>query len=389
VRIAIFTNTYWPTVNGVAVSIGNLRDGLTKLGHDVYIFAPAPADFDTDDDQPNVFRFPSVAAPVEADYPLAVPYSQAAARALREVRFDLIHTQHPVWVGVWGQWCARWTGTPLVTTVHTQYEIYSKMIPLPDAVVDAFLKVRVSSYCNRCHIVTTPAQSSRERLLAQGVTVPIEVVYNPTDLTECLTADGAEVRAQYGLDPGSLVLGYVGRLAPEKNLDTFLTAADRVMREDSRVRCLIVGDGPSRDKLEQMARGLPTAQRIIFTGSVPHERVALYQAAIDIFLTASLFEVQPLSFAEAMATGTPVIAMDAPGANDMIRDGHNGCLVPPDDGAGGLADATFRVLQDPATLPLMAAQAREWASRYDRPVVVERMLEIYDRAISLAAQERR
>lgn len=377
-RIAIFTNTFWPTVNGVAISIGNLRQGLEQLGHEVYIFAPAPADFDLAQDDERIFRFPSIQAPVEADYLLAVPLSPTVGKALRHLDFDIIHTHHPVWVGVWGQWYARWTGTPLVTTVHTQYEIYSKLIPLPDSVVEAFLRVRVASYCNKCDLVTTPAESSRQRLLAQGVTTPIEVVYNPTDLSEIREADGEPVRRQLGLQPGDTLIGYIGRLAPEKNLDALLYCAEIILTQHKRAHVMIVGDGPSRCSLEKQVSEMPCGDRIHFIGAVEHHRVPQYAAALNLFITASMSEVQPLSFAEAMAAGAPVIAMDAPGGSDMIEDGFNGRLSPVTEQGAGLARVALEVLDTPGRLQQMSGQAREWAQRYDRMTVVKHLLEIYE-----------
>jgi len=385
-RIAIFTNTYWPTVNGVAVSIANLRDGLERTGHEVYVFAPAPPDFDLEEDDERTIRFPSVLAPIEADYPLAVPISPRVGKTLRKLDFDLIHTHHPVWVGVWGQWYARWTDTPLVTTVHTQYEIYSKFIPLPHSVVDAFLRVRVSSYCNKCDIVTTPAVSSRQRLLDLGVTTPIEVVYNPTDLSAHSHADGQAVRRRFGFGADDVVLGYVGRLAPEKNLNMLMDAMELLSAQDPRLRLLLVGDGPSREGLEARVATGALAGKVAFAGNVDHADVPTYDAALNIFITASMSEVQPLSFAEAMAAGAPVVAMDSPGGSDMIEDHRNGRLVPPGEAGAGMARCVREMLADPATLPKMSEEAKQWAQRYDKPAVVERLLEVYDRAIVLAAK---
>jgi 1,2-diacylglycerol 3-alpha-glucosyltransferase len=387
-RVAIFTNTYWPTVNGVAISIANLREGLQSLGHVVHIFSPAPHGFDPATDQPGVFRFPSLPAPVEADYHVALPMAPKITRVLFEQRFDLIHTHHPMWVGVWGQWYARWMGLPIVTTIHTQYEIYSKLIPLPDPLVDQYLRVRVKSYCNRCDYVTTPAASSRERLLALGVETPVEVVYNPTDLSPYREARGADIRRQYGCQPEDRVIGYIGRLAPEKNLDALLDAAAILLPQLPRLRLLLVGDGPSRPALQERAQALPGGDRIIFTGRIDHQLIPQYDAALDLFITPSMFEVQPLSFAEAMAAGTPVIAMDAPGGNDMIEDGVNGRLVAPAEQGDGLARVALEVLQDPAGLHAMSARAREWATRYERMTVVQRMLEVYERARQRHAERR-
>jgi 1,2-diacylglycerol 3-alpha-glucosyltransferase len=379
-RIAIYTNTYWPTVNGVAISIANLRAGLQELGHSVHVFAPAPAGFDHADDQEGVSRFPSLPAPVAADYPLALPVAPRVTQTLLKHKFDLIHTHHPMWVGVWGQWYARWMGLPLVTTIHTQYEIYSKFVPLPDEMVDQYLRLQVKSYCNHCDLVTTPAESSRSRLLAMGVKTPVEVIYNPTDLSELWNADGTAIRRKYGCGPDDLLMGYVGRLAPEKNLSALLDAAAIVLPQMPQARLLLVGDGPSRHALEARARALPDGDRIFFTGHIDHSLIAEHDAALDLFITPSMFEVQPLSFAEAMASGAPVISMDAPGGNDMIEDGVNGRLVPLAEQGAGLARASLELLRDPAGLRAMSERAREWANRYDRMTVVRRMLEAYEQA---------
>ena len=382
-RIAIYTNTYWPTVNGVAISIANLRSGLQELGHSVHVFAPAPAGFDRATDQQGVSRFPSFSAPIEADYPLALPVAPRVTQALLKHKFDLVHTHHPIWVGVWGQWYARWMGLPLVTTIHTQYEIYSKFVPLPDEMVDQYLRLQVKGYCNHCDLVTTPAESSRGRLLDIGVQTPIEVIYNPTDLSSLWDADGTTIRRQYGCGPDDFLLGYVGRMAPEKNLSALLDAAAIVLPQMPRARLLLVGDGPSRPALEARARTLPDGDRILFAGRIEHTLIPQYDAALDLFITPSMFEVQPLSFAEAMAAGTPVISMDAPGGNDMIEDGENGRLVPLDEQGAGLARATLEMLRDPTGLRAMSDRAREWAGRYDRMTVVHRVLEAYERAREL------
>lgn len=385
-RIAIFTNTYWPTVNGVAISIRNLREGLTNLGHEVHVFAPAPREFDRRQDEPFTHRFLSVRAPVKADYPLAVPISPRLRRVLAGLKFDLIHTHHPMWVGVWGQWFARRQHVPIVTTIHTQYEIYSELIPLPDAVINAFLRDRVITYCNRCQVVTTPAESSKQRLISRGVTTPIEVVYNPTDLTACREADGSALRRQLGCAEGDPLLGYIGRLAPEKNLHALLDAADIVLPQLPRARMVLVGDGPSRPELEQRVRTMKHGDRISFAGRVEHDQVPMYDAALDLFVTPSMFEVQPLSFAEALAAGTPVIAMDAPGANDMIEDGCNGRLVPTSEQGPGLAKATLETLNTPNCLTEMSQRARDWARRYDLPSVVGRVLQVYEHALTRAGK---
>lgn len=382
-RIAIFTNTYWPTINGVAFCIAQLKEGMEKLGHYVYVFAPAPPGFDVRCDQERVYRYPAFSAPTHSDYALALPWSRAIRQILRTTEFDVVHTHHPFWVGAWGQRYALQRKLPLVTTIHTQYEVYGRFLFLPSRLSDLFVRWRVRNYCHRCQIVTTPAESSRQRLLNWGVKTPIEVVHNPTDLAAFRSADGSAIRAQYGVEPQDFLIGYVGRVAPEKNLPELLEAAQIILTELPNAKMLIVGDGPSREALEQQAQCLSCRERIFFAGRIEHKNIPPYDAALDLFITPSMTEVQPLAFAEAMAAGTPIVAIDAPGGKDMIVDGVNGRLVPPSEQGKGLARAALEILRNPARLQAMRQQAREWAKHYERDKIVQQMLKIYEKAQAL------
>lgn len=386
-RIAIFTNTYYPTLNGVANCVAAYKRGLQQRGHEVYIFAPCPSEHDPVEDEPGILRFPAVPLPGEWDYDIAVPYSRPVMGALRDVNFDLVHTQHPVWVGVWGAMFARWAGLPLVTTVHTEYELYTRLVPLPEQLVDAYLKARVSTYCNRCHVVTTPVASARERLINQGVLSPVEIVPNPVELGEMPTPDRDGTRHALGITDDQFVMGFVGRLAPEKNLELVLDAAAIVMRKSPGARFVMIGDGPEMKALREHAAQAGIADKVTFTGAVEHERVPHYQAALDAFMTASMSETQPLAYTEAMAVGTPVIALRAPGAQDMIEPETTGLLSDPEKGAAGLAAEVLRLVADTRLRDDIVRRAKEDAKRYDLEPVIDNLLEVYELARSRLASE--
>lgn len=379
-RVAIFTSTYHPTLNGVANCVAAYRKGLQARGHEVFIFAPAPADYDPAQDEQNTLRFPSVPFPGDWDYDIAVPYSAPVMKTLRKVPFDIVHTQHPVWVGVWGQWFATWEGLPLVTTVHTEYELYTQLVPLPEQLVDAYLKTRVTTYCNKCHVVTTPVRSTRDRLMRRGVVTPIELLRNPIDVSAMPEPAPEKVRAEHALGD-DFVVGFIGRLAPEKNLNTVLKAAALVMQHTPRCRFLMVGAGAELRGLKACAAELGIADRVVFTGAVEHAQVMHYHAALDAFITASMSETQPLSYTEAMAAGTPIVAVKAPGAQDMIRHEHNGLLSPPEDGAEGLATQVLRLIQQPDLRKGIIDTASERVGEYDISAVTRRLEEIYEMAV--------
>lgn len=380
-RVAIFSNTYHPTLNGVANCVAAYRRGLESRGHEVFVFAPCPSEYDPENDPPRIVRFPALPVPGDWDYDIALPIGKTVMGVLRDVRFDVVHTQHPMWVGVWGAWYARWGGLPLVTTVHTEYELYARFVPLPEPLVDAYLKASVTNYCNKAQVVTTPVQSARDRLQAQGVVTPIEIVPNPIELEGLPVPDPASVRRQWGLAKDAFVMGFVGRLAPEKNLHTVLSAAATVMAHDQAARFLMVGDGAERRALEEQAEKLGVADRVVFAGAVEREQVPHYQAALDVFMTASMSETQPLAYTEAMAVGTPVVAVRAPGSQDMIEHGVNGLLCEPEEGAEGLSRLVQRLQTEPGLREAISARGREHVRGYDLSVVTDRLLEVYQMAI--------
>lgn len=385
-RVGIFTNTYYPAVNGVSNCVAAYRQGLTAQGHEVVVFAPCPSDYDRSRDPDNVYRFPAVPVPGEVDYSIAFPYSRSVVKALRRLDFDIIHTQHPVWVGSWGAWYARWADVPLVTTVHTEYELFANLLPFPEALVEMYLRLRVTSYCNKCQMVTTAVDSTRQRLLERGVTTPIKILPNPTDTTLFANADGTGVRRRYGLDNETVLLGFVGRLSPEKNLDVLVEGMAQVLHQEPHTAFLVVGEGPEKENMQQMAAQLAIADRFLFAGAVAHNEIPDFQAALDLFVTTSLSETQPLAYTEAMAAATPVVAMKAPGAEDMIQPGINGLLFDPQAGANGLAETVLTLVQDRQRRVEMGHQAQQWVQQFDTEHITERLLEIYQQAQHLAGE---
>ncbi len=385
-RVAIFTNTYYPAVNGVANCVAAYREGLLNAGHEVAIFAPAPQGYDSRSDPDNIFRFPGLPLPSDVDYSIAMPYSSAVMKALRASEFDIVHTQHPVWVGAWGAWYARWNDIPLVTTVHTEYELFAPMIPLPTALVEMYLNLRVTSYCNKCQVVTTPVESTRRRLEEQGVTTPIEILPNPIRVSDFAGVDRNKVRQQLGVSDEVVLIGFVGRLSPEKNLKVLIEAVGQVLSQRKETAFVLVGSGPEMENIKRQIRDIPGRKRVFLVGSVPYAEIPPFQAAIDVLVATSLSETQPLAYTEAMAGATPVVALRAPGAADMIEDGVNGLLSEVEDGAEGLAQKILRVVDDSDLRRKLAEGAQRSAQQFDVAHVTERLVAIYNYAVKLGGE---
>lgn len=380
-KIGIFTNTYWPSLNGVAVSIANLREGLERLGHETIVIAPKVPGFDHSVDHPGIIRFPSFAPPQKPDYPLALPIPPPGAiKRMLCFRPDVIHINHPWWVGKWGIWWAKYQNVPIMLTVHTQYGLYAGYSPLPDDVTRELMEMFLVKSCEMVDLVTTPGEGSRKRLLGLGIKTPIELVSNPTKLAEFMSASGSSVRRHYGIGEDEILLGYVGRLTSEKNLETLIEAFGFIAQSKRNVRLMIVGDGSERQALKKLAAE-QAPDRVIFAGSISHDQIAPFFAAFNLFVTPSKSEVQPMSFAEAFAASTPIVAFDVPGCNDMIESGTNGVLVALGSGAQGLAEAVLLLIGDQVMLAALGERACQWSSRYGQMAAVETMVRVYERLL--------
>lgn len=383
-RVAIFTDTFLPTINGVSISIANLCEGFKVRGHYAKIFAPAYPGLERPDGV-DTFDFPSFLPPlVPFDYPIALPVdSKKLTQEVRRGEFDLIHCHQPFRVGNWGLLEGKRCGLPVVTSAHTQCEIYARQLHIP-AFFDWYLQGLIRKHCNAADLVTTPGLGQKLHLEKIGVETPIVEVSNPTKLETFYGADGTSVREAYGIKSGEILIGYVGRLSGEKNLGVLLDEFEQILRVVPTARLMIVGGGNPKFEKRLKARAYAISRdRIIFTGRIDHDQIAPYFAAMDVFVTPSMSEVQPMSFAEAFAAGTPIVAFNVPGCNDMVRHLLNGLLVDVSRQAGGLAEAVLLLLSDPLALTLMSERARESAHCYDQMVAVDCMLAAYKRAREL------
>jgi glycosyltransferase involved in cell wall biosynthesis len=378
-RIGIFTNTYRPSVNGVVNSIDAFRRGLEAEGHTVFIFGPRVHGHVDEDDF--VLRFPAHRLSRYPDYPLPLPLAPRLDHLAAQLGLDLVHTQHPWLLGTWGQRFARRHRLPIVTTIHTQYEMYAHYAaPIPPGLLRPGLRATVRRHCNRCHVVVTPGVAMQRYLADVGVSRPIEVVVNATNLDGFDTANGAGVRQAHGVGPDGLLYLFVGRAAKEKSLEVLIEAFCTVAAELPQAKLMIVGGGPELEFLRAHAGRQSCTDRILLPGPVAYDGMAEYHAAADVFVTPSLTEVQPLSLSEAMCARTPVVGFDAGGINDMVQDGLAGLLADPTEGAGGLARRMLALGRDPQMRASLAAAAHDASLRYHIPRATRRLLEVYAQA---------
>jgi 1,2-diacylglycerol 3-alpha-glucosyltransferase len=382
-RIGIFTNCYYPMVNGVVGAVALLRQGFLEAGHEVYIFAP---DFDDyQDTEAGIFRYPALDLTNRVKYPVAVPFSSNVKRELKRLELDIIHSHHPFVLGRVGLRLARRRKIPIVYTFHTQYDQYTHYVPLPGSLVSWFSTRQVRHFSRAVDQVTTPSESARRVLLEYGVTTAVKVIPNPIDLDKFITNDGISIRQKYHLSRQQKLLINIGRVAPEKNLNLLLKSFQQMLQHmlakeaSHTLKLMIVGEGPELPNLIQLASELGIQDDVIFTGLVEPVLIPQYLAAADLFVMTSTTEVKPLSQLEALASGVPIVAVSAAGANDTIVHGENGLLTPENPLA--FAEAVLSLIADPKRYGYLQENARKTASQYAYSAIVVKYLALFEQLI--------
>lgn len=386
-RIAIFSDSYVPIVNGVSISIESLVQELRERGHSVHIFTTAFRGHR--DADPNVHRFLSIRLPSAPGYPLAIPPFYPWIRAFRRRRFDIIHTHTPFTVGFVGLRWAESHGIPIVSTYHTLYQRYVHYVPF---VPRAYLLYRIAKhtnyYYNRCAHVIAPSEAAERSLRRHGVRSPISII--PTGTPKPKTLSRGEAREQLGIRDNEKVLLYVGRVAPEKNLPLLFEALALIVQQHPETRLWLVGDGPARKELQSLARDLGIGDKVRFVGAVPRREVDTFYIASDLFVFSSMTETQGLVIGEAMSYGLPAIAVDGGGAGENIQDDFNGYKV--GNSPIQFAEKTLEVLANPALLGRLSEGARRSVKRWTVEDYCDAVLEVYmavlaNEELTLSAKE--
>ncbi len=383
-KIGMLTDIYKPHVSGITNYISLNKRLLEEQGHEVYIFTFG--DLDYPDDEANVIRSPALPL-VDTGFYLSLSYSKRARHLLYTM--DVAHVHHPFVSGSLALRYCRPRNIPVVFTNHTRYDLYTQAyLPiLPDTWGEAAIKAYLPSFCRACSMVISPSKGMARVLEGFGVDAPVEVVPNGVAI-EPLRAEVTPMdRSVLGIQPDDILLAYVGRVAPEKNLSFLLRSFMGVAEAFGNVHLAIVGDGPAREELEHQARHSPVSSRIHFIGMVPYQDLPRYLAAADAFVTASITEVHPLSVIEAMAVGLPVLGIDSPGVGDTIEDGKTG-FISSDDLAAYTAKMA-RLVSEHDLRTTMGAAAYQAAEQYDISHTIKVMIAHYKHLIDQSQYHKR
>jgi glycosyltransferase involved in cell wall biosynthesis len=375
-------------VNGVSTSIRTFRDELHRLGHVTTLVAPdyrlTPGQAVRDDgDDGRIVRVPARPVPRDPeDRAMRWRALRAALHRLGEQRFDLVHVQTPFLAHYAGMRFAWQCDVPCVTTYHTFFQEYlHHYVPaLPRGATRALARRFSRHQCNATDTVVVPSTAMLEALRGYGVTRPIEIVPTGIRVQGMVGGDGAAFRAAHGIPPSRPMLLYVGRVAHEKNIDFLLRMFARVRAEVPGALLVVCGEGPALGPLSRQAREAGLGDGIRFLGYLDREReLPACYAAADVLVFASRTETQGLVLLEALAAGTPVVAIAAMGTRDVL-DPEGGARIAPDD-EPGFARVVVALLRDRHARLALGEAARRYAARWEAPVMAKRLEAVYSRLV--------
>lgn len=385
--VLFLSDSYTPYISGVVRSIALTARALASQGHRVLVVAPAypgMAASGPDESGAHVIRVPSVPAPGVAGFRIPVPYVRGLMGRLAPFGpVSLVHAHSPFVAGRLALAAARRMGVPVVFTHHTLYHEYVHYSRLPRRPVTAWVLRRVAAFCRQVDHIVAPSPTV-EALVRRSyrVATPVSVVPTGIPLERFRGLGRDEARRALGLPPAVPLVLYVGRLGREKNVGVLVEALGRILSRVTGARALVVGGGPAEGEVRRRAGSLPDAGRLLVVGPVEPERVPLFYAAADVFLTASTTETQGLVAAEAMAAGLPVVAPAAAGLKDVVRSGVTGLLAAAEPQA--LAEAAAGLLEDGELRRRMGEAARAGAIEYDVHETTKRLLAVYEGVLAEA-----
>lgn len=336
-HIALFTDTYYPEINGVATSVYLLKQELEKRGHEVYVITTTTKNAPKPEMEHNVLRVPSLPCLLITERRVGLFYQPKLAHKIRQLHLDIIHTQTEFSLGIFGRIMAKELHLPLVHTYHTIYEDYThyfmKFKSL-DERAKSFVRVFTKICCNTVERVIVPTDKVRKLLLDYQVTQSIHVIPTGIDLSKFDPANYNKteilaLRQSFGISPEEKVILYLGRISQEKNLEELLLYIPSFLEQHSNAKFLIIGGGPDKEYLirfieKQQNLSEASRQRIIFGGEQPWDIIGKFYQLGDVFVSASNSETQGLTYIEAMASSLPVVAKQDPCLEDILEQGYNG-----------------------------------------------------------------
>lgn len=371
-KIAIFTDTYVPQVNGVAKTLNRFTNYLDENGHSFHVFSPEDCGASSTE---NVTRLKSVPFKIYPECKISLPNFSKIKKKLQEFNPDIIHIATPFTIGLCGLQIAKKLNIPLVASYHTNFDHYLHYYKL--TYLENFLWKYLDWFHRPTKKIFVPSKDTLHHLNTKGFN-NLSVWTHGVDCSLFKPAeDKEEIKQKYNIT-SKYTICFVGRIAPEKDLDTLTNIMKySKQRFGNQLNWVIVGDGP---KKEEMMKKTGTDQ-IIYTGYLQKNELAEIYSVSDVMVFPSDTETFGNVVLEAMACGTPVIGANAGGVKNIIRDYSTGILCEPKNTLS-FCRAIEECLQQTNMLDRMSKKARDYALTQDWNSILNALVMEYEEIVT-------
>lgn len=382
-RIGIFTDTYVPFINGVTTSVLMLKKSLEKKGHTVYIVTVNAENMQYQtESNGKVIRIPGIPTGIY-DYRLTGIYPIKAIKMIKKWNLDVIHSQTEFGIGTFARIISKQLKIPLVHTYHTMYEDYVHYITHGyfNRSSKKLVEYLTLFYCDKTiSELVVPTKKAYE-LFKQKYKVDRNVYIVPTGIDvekfyreKNKKVNIPEARKNLGIKENDFVILFVGRIAEEKNIELLLSAMKGLVNTSSKIKLLIVGDGPDLEKYKNYSTKHNLEENIIFAGKVPWNKINEYYVISDVFATASHTETQGLTVIEAMAASLPVICINDESFTDTVINNLNGLIF---RNRREYKKQITKIFEDKQLYQKLSSQARISAETHSSKYFAEQILDVY------------
>lgn len=382
-KILIASDLHWPTINGVATSTRNLARGMAERGHEVHVIAPSQTGKKCKEVDGNyvIHRTASVPFPFYQNFRISLNPAREVKKIIEEFDPDVIHIQMLMWIGQATMKYGNKYGIPIVSTNHAAPENLMENLRLLAPLsrpISYVLTAYGARFYAKADVVTHPTQSAIDRFKAdEKISAPMYAISNGVDLSRFTPGEASdEVYDKFNLPRNKKIISYIGRVDAEKHISVVIEAF-RILRQDlSDIHLMIVGGGTDEEHLARLVYQYGLEDYVTFTGRVTDEEIVALHKVGTVYVMPSPAELQSIATLEAMASGQPIVAVDAGPLHELCQDGRNGCLREQDN-AEDVAEGIRQIVTDEEKQAAFAAESLAIARTHDIREMYERFEAIY------------
>lgn len=386
-RILIANDQHWPMRSGVATAVRTLAQGLADAGHTVMVVAPSQRrrGYKQVDENYEITRIRAFGLPFRKNFRVSVTYDREMRRILDDFQPDVVHVHTQFTVGIGMLRAAVNRNVPVVATNHVMPDNMIKNIKALAPIskpVSYFISEYGSLLYRGASRIVMPTESALRLFNLSRIEAPAVAISNGINLDKFYPSPAkADTYAKFSLPTDKTIISWIGRLDDEKHLHILIEVVRR-LRDDGRdFHALLVGSGNSNERLRELVDEYNLGAIVTFTGLVSDEDLIELHRVGDVFVVPSPAELQCLAMLESMASGKPVVAVNAGALGELCIDGKTGFLLPVDD-VDGIKHAVEQYLESADLRKKYGANAAKLAKAHDVRIVIPKFIKLYNEVIA-------